>query len=92
MGCCARATPIAERDLVHIAALIDRRAAERPDSIAVECGNQELTYADLVLRANQLADLLIELGVGPNALVAVHCGRSVELVVSELAVLKAGVS
>ena len=73
-----------------IAALIDRAAAECPDSIAVECGNQRLTYGELVLRANQLAYLLIEHGVGPNALVAVHCGRSVELVVSELAVLKAG--
>ncbi|MFP2903699.1 non-ribosomal peptide synthetase [Pyxidicoccus sp. 3LFB2] len=70
--------------------LFEQQASLRPDSVAVEFGEQRLTYAQLDTRANQLAHLLRLHGVGPDALVAVCLERSVELIISLLAILKAG--
>ena len=64
--------------------------ALRPDAIAVEFGEQRLTYRQLDARANQLAHLLRSHGVGPDVLVALCLERSLELIVSLLAILKAG--
>ncbi|WP_157862380.1 AMP-binding protein, partial [Burkholderia pseudomallei] len=49
-----------------------------------------LTYRELNARANRLAHLLRPLGLAPDSLVGVCLERSTELVVSLLAVLKAG--
>ncbi len=49
-----------------------------------------LTYRDLNARANQLAHHLRALGVGPDTLVGLCLGRSVEMIVGILGVLKAG--
>ena len=49
-----------------------------------------LTYAELDARANQLANRLTELGVGPETVVALCLSRSIESVMCSLAVLKAG--
>jgi amino acid adenylation domain-containing protein len=70
--------------------LIERRADEAPHAIAVAYEDQELSYCELNRRANQLARHLRELGVGPDAAVAVCLDRSVEMVVGLLAILKAG--
>src|SRR5260370_7237035 len=51
---------------------------------------QELTYAELNVRANQLADYLKGLGIGPDVLVGICVPRSIEMVVGMLGVLKAG--
>ena len=49
-----------------------------------------LTYLQLNERANQLANYLRSLGVGPNVLVAIYMERSLLMVVATLAVIKAG--
>jgi amino acid adenylation domain-containing protein/non-ribosomal peptide synthase protein (TIGR01720 family) len=49
-----------------------------------------VTYAELNARANRLAHHLIGLGAGPERIVALRLPRSVDLLVAELAVLKAG--
>src|SRR5579884_4016550 len=49
-----------------------------------------LSYADLELRANRLAHFLISAGAGPEQVVALALPRSVDIVVAQLAVLKAG--
>ncbi|HEX3229323.1 MAG TPA: non-ribosomal peptide synthetase [Pyrinomonadaceae bacterium] len=61
-----------------------------PEAIAVEAGGVTLTYSELDARANQLANRLVELGVGRETVVALALGRSAESVMSSLAVLKAG--
>ena len=49
-----------------------------------------LSYAELDKRANQLAHRLIALGVGPEVPVGLMMPRSLDYVISVMAVLKAG--
>ncbi|MGH3788793.1 MAG: non-ribosomal peptide synthetase, partial [Pseudonocardiaceae bacterium] len=70
--------------------LFAAQVAAHSDTEAVRCGWASLSYAELDERANRLAHWLIELGVGPERLVAVALARSVDLVVALLAVSKAG--
>ncbi len=85
-------------DIRFVHQLIERHAALRPDAEAVvwpevwsEGGNPErLTYGELNARANRLARLLRRHGAGPETRVALWLPRSADLVVSALAVLKAG--
>ncbi|MEV7094869.1 non-ribosomal peptide synthase/polyketide synthase [Amycolatopsis sp. NPDC051045] len=69
--------------------LIAARARRTPDAIAVLSG-ESLTYAELDARANRLARVLAGHGIGPERIVALALPRSVEIVVAQLAVLKAG--
>ena len=71
-------------------ALFEALVKRAPDNTAVVFEATSLTYAQLNKRANQLARLLIERGVGPEQFVALAVPRSVEMVVAVLAVLKAG--
>ena len=77
-------------DIARLHRLIERQAAQAPDSVALEFEGQELTYAELNHRANQLARFLRHTGVGRNILVGVFAERSLEMVLALLAVLKAG--
>jgi non-ribosomal peptide synthetase component F len=70
--------------------LFQAQASRTPDATAVVFEGAEVTYADLNARANRLARLLIDRGVGPESPVAVMMHRSVDLVVALLAVVKAG--
>src|SRR5262249_20807286 len=58
--------------------------------IAVGFENEELTYAELNARANQLARYLQEYDIGPDCLVGICLERSIEMIVGVLGVLKAG--
>ncbi|MGW7587203.1 amino acid adenylation domain-containing protein, partial [Kitasatospora sp. NPDC054769] len=74
--------------------LFEAQVARTPDATAVVFGSgaarEVVSYAELNERANRLAHLLVEAGVGPERLVAVCLPRSVELVVSLVAIGKAG--
>ncbi|MBN3724640.1 non-ribosomal peptide synthetase [Burkholderia sp. Ac-20379] len=72
-----------------LSALADS-VADRPDATAVVCGQQSLTYRELDLRANRLAHRLVALGIRPEMRVGCAIGRSVDLIVGLLAILKAG--
>ncbi|MEL6771457.1 MAG: amino acid adenylation domain-containing protein [Bacteroidota bacterium] len=69
---------------------IEEQAARAPDSVAVVLDGVHLTYGVLERQANQLAHLLMGRGVGPGVTVGVCQRRSVEMVVSMVAILKAG--
>ncbi|MBO2451313.1 amino acid adenylation domain-containing protein [Actinomadura barringtoniae] len=70
--------------------LFERQAARTPDDVALVCGEESLTYAELNGRANRLAHELIARGIGPEDRVALVLPRTPEIVVSLLGVLKAG--
>lgn len=70
--------------------LIERQASLEPDAVAVEFDGETLTYGALNARANRLAHYLISLGVRPDMVVGVALERSLDLVATLLAVLKAG--
>jgi amino acid adenylation domain-containing protein len=76
--------------LSTLPALFAARVATRPDAVAVVFEQTRLTYAELNERANRLAHLLIEQGAGPEKVVALSVPRSTDMIVAELAVLKAG--
>ncbi|MEU8633157.1 amino acid adenylation domain-containing protein [Amycolatopsis sp. NPDC048633] len=61
-----------------------------PEAPALVCDGRTLTYGELDRRSTKLANALRARGAGPGAVVAVLSGRSVELVVAVLGVLKSG--
>ena len=79
-----------EVDHRTLADLLDEQATRTPDAIAVEFDGGTLTYAQLHEQADRLARSLVGRGVGPESVVAVALGRSLELMVALLAVGKAG--
>jgi amino acid adenylation domain-containing protein len=70
--------------------LVEKQAERTPDAIAVVEGDRGLTYRDLNSQANRLAAYLRGRGIGPEVPVAICLKRSTNLMVSMLAVLKAG--
>jgi amino acid adenylation domain-containing protein len=70
--------------------LFEEQMRRSPESVAVTCGEQRLTYRELDRWANGIAHRLVEQGVGPEALVGIGAGRSLEMVVGVVAILKAG--
>ncbi|MFF6783531.1 amino acid adenylation domain-containing protein [Streptomyces sp. NPDC012510] len=71
-------------------AMFAGQVRERPDAVALVFEEEELTYAELDERANRLAHALIARGAGPERIVALALPRSAELIVAEVAVMKAG--
>ncbi|HEY6802288.1 MAG TPA: amino acid adenylation domain-containing protein [Pyrinomonadaceae bacterium] len=66
------------------------QAARTPDAVAVVSEDQQLSYRELNERANRVAHLLHDSGVGPEVLVGIMMERSAEMVAGLLGVLKAG--
>ncbi|MFD7937378.1 amino acid adenylation domain-containing protein [Streptomyces sp. NPDC059755] len=77
-------------DQVFMGSLVERHAEARPDAVAVDSLEGIVTYRQLNERANRLAHYLIDKGIGPERVVAVVIPRSLDMVVSVLAVLKSG--
>ena len=73
-----------------LAARFESQAQATPDAVALRYDGASLTYGELNARANQLAHLLRERGVGPETLVGLLLDRSIELLVGLLGIVKAG--
>jgi natural product biosynthesis luciferase-like monooxygenase protein len=69
---------------------VEEQTRRTPERTALIFEDTQLTYRALNERADRLAARLTRLGVGPNRLVGIDLGRSIEMVVGALAVLKAG--
>ncbi|HYW19648.1 MAG TPA: amino acid adenylation domain-containing protein [Nodularia sp. (in: cyanobacteria)] len=70
--------------------LFAEQVARTPDNIAVVFENKKLTYAELNFSSNQLAHYLQKLGVKPEVLVGIYMNRSLDMIISLLAILKTG--
>ncbi|HEY1351021.1 MAG TPA: amino acid adenylation domain-containing protein, partial [Ktedonobacteraceae bacterium] len=70
--------------------LFEAQVARTPDSVAVVFEQEQLTYHQLNIRANQLAHFLQNLGIGPEVRVGLALERSPEMIVAFYGILKAG--
>lgn len=76
--------------------LFEDKVKTNPNSIALACNSEELTYAELNIKANQLARCIRALLVEDNInleqrfFVGIYLERDMNVVVSMLAILKAG--
>ena len=70
--------------------LVEEQTAETPERSAVVFEDQELSYADLNRRANQLAHYLVARGVSSQQPVGVSMEMSPDLIVAILAIMKSG--
>lgn len=74
-----------------ITGLFEAKVKQRPDRIALECRNSELTYRELNKRSNQLAYYLKrKYDIGRGDVVAIMMQRSEWLLTAMLGVLKSG--
>lgn len=73
-----------------IAELFEEQVKRTPDNIALVFEDKELTYTELNEKANSLATFLRSKNIGRNDIVGIMVNRSLEMIISILAVLKAG--
>jgi len=74
--------------LVH--QLFEKQAASRPDDIAAVYDKDIISYYSLNIQANKLAHYLKRRGIKQGSLVGIVLDRSLNMIISILAVLKAG--
>ncbi len=84
------AASVSEPTPAHLAELFQAQAVRTPLAPALTGADGTLTYADLNVRANRLARVLVEHGCGPETIVALALPRSTDLIVAQLATAKAG--
>ncbi len=70
--------------------LFEEQAGKTPNAIAIESGDTQWSYEDLNQRANQLAQILRQTGIGAETFVGLFLDRSPELFAGMLAILKVG--
>jgi non-ribosomal peptide synthetase-like protein len=70
--------------------IFESQVDQNPNALALICQDGGLTYQEVEDRANQLAHLLRDQGVGPEYLVGLHVHRSARSIIAILAVLKTG--
>lgn len=82
--------PYPDEAMVH--ELFELQVRKSADQVALIVGEDEaqLTWRELNQRGNQLAHYLQQIGVGEGSLVGVSMARSADMIVSLLAILKAG--
>ncbi|WP_220019767.1 acyl-CoA synthetase [Mycobacterium tuberculosis] len=75
---------------LNIADLAEHAIDAVPDRVAVICGDEQLTYAQLEDKANRLAHHLIDQGVQKYDKVGLYCRNRIEIVIAMLGIVKAG--
>lgn len=70
--------------------LFENQVLQQPNAIAAICGDEQMTYQELNYKANHIAHMLRNRGVGPNVIVGICVERSLDLIVGLLSILKAG--
>ncbi len=75
---------------LNIADLAEHAIDAVPDRVALICGDEQLTYAQLEEKANRLAHYLLEQGVKKDDKVGLYCRNRIEIVIAMLGIVKAG--
>jgi len=75
---------------LNIADLAEHAIDAVPDRVALICGDDQLTYAQLEEQANRLAHYLIDQGVKKDDKVGLYCRNRIEIVIAMLGIVKAG--
>ncbi|MDR2574597.1 MAG: amino acid adenylation domain-containing protein [Desulfovibrio sp.] len=70
--------------------LIEKQASLTPDGLALTCEERKLTYHQFNAEADNLAGRLAALGLGPGRFAALYLPRSPEMLIGQLAIMKAG--
>jgi amino acid adenylation domain-containing protein len=70
--------------------LFEEQVTRSPEATAVVWESKSLSYRELNAKANQLAGYLRDCGIGPRTCVGICMGRSVEMLIGVLGILKAG--
>ena len=75
---------------LNIADLAEHAIDAVPDRVALICGDDQLTYAQLEEKANRLAHYLLDQGVQKDDKVGLYCRNRIEIVIAMLGIVKAG--
>jgi len=75
---------------LNIADLAEHAIDAVPERVALICGDEKLTYAQLEEKANRLAHYLLEQGVKKDDKVGLYCRNRIEIVIAMLGIVKAG--
>ncbi len=75
---------------LNIADLAEHAIDAVPDRVALICGDEQLTYAQLEEKANRLAHHLLDQGVKKDDKVGLYCRNRNEIVIAMLGIVKAG--
>ncbi len=70
--------------------IFEQQAARNPAAPALICGDEMMTYGALNQQANRLAHYLLRQGVTPETMIGISFQRTFEMIVSILAIFKAG--
>jgi long-chain acyl-CoA synthetase len=73
-----------------LGALLTDNARRHPERIAIVCDGRRVTYDELDLLSNRLANTLIARGIAPGDRAAVYLPNGIDLVVALCGALKAG--
>ena len=75
---------------LNIADLAEHAIDAVPDRVALICGDEQLTYAQLEEKANRLAHYLLDQGVTKDDKVGLYCRNRNEIVIAMLGIVKVG--
>ncbi len=75
---------------LNIADLAEHAIDAVPDRVALICGDEQITYAELEQKANRFAHFLIGRGVKKDDKVGLYCRNRIEIVIAMLGIVKAG--
>jgi acyl-CoA synthetase (AMP-forming)/AMP-acid ligase II len=75
---------------LNIADLAEHAIDAVPDRVALICGDEQLTYAQLEEKANRFGHYLLEQGVREGDKVGLYCRNRIEIVIAMLGIIKAG--
>lgn len=82
--------PELEHDQLYLSKWFEHNVRKQPNAVALSAEEQTMTYAELNEQANRLARHLQKNGAEHQTVIAILADRTPELIVSLLAVLKAG--